>query len=233
MVIFLAAAVCASAHSDEEAQNPAASKPSDVWTQEFGLEKRTLVTTGENRYFVLKPGFQLVLGKGDEKVLITVLNETKKIGEVTTRVIEEREEKNGKVVEISRNYFAICKNTGDVFYFGEDVDTYKDGKIAGHSGAWCAYEKDSKPGMMIPGTPPIGARYYQEIAPGKAMDRAEILSLSETLKTPAGTFENCLKTQETTVLDPKEKEYKTYAPGIGLIQDADLLLIKYGYVTAK
>lgn len=233
LVTLITVAGCTSKKTDQEAQNQTASTPSDTWAQEFNLEKRTLDTTGENRYFVLKPGFQLVLEGDGEKIAITVLDETKQIGEITTRVVEEREEKNGKVVEISRNYFAICRETGDVFYFGEDVDIYKDEKINSHSGAWCAYEGNSKPGMMMPGTPSLGAKYYQEIAPGIAMDRAEIVSLSETLKTPAGTFENCLRTLETSALDPEEKEYNTYAPGIGSIQDEDLLLVKYGYVTGK
>jgi len=34
----------------------------------------------------------------------------------------------------------------------------------------------------------LGSRYYQEIAPGVAMDRAEVLSITDTLATPAGYF---------------------------------------------
>ena len=67
-------------------------------------------------------------------------------------------------------------------------------------------------------------------SPKVAMDRAEVISLNETLKTPAGTFDKCLKTQEGSALEPTEKEFKTYAPGIGLIQDEDLLLTRYGFI---
>ena len=230
LVVLLLVVGCIAMHSDKKAQNKVSSQHSDNWVKEFGIEKRNLATTGENKYFVMQPGFQLMIESEDEKVTITVLDETKEIGKITTRVIEEREEKDGKLAEVSRNYFAICKDTGDVFYFGEDVDVYKDGKIVNHSGKWHAYEGNTKPGMMMPGTPSVGKKYYQEIAPGEAMDRAEIVSTNETLKTPAGTFTNCLKIEETSALNPKEKEYKTYAPGIGLIQDEDLLLTKYGYV---
>jgi hypothetical protein len=87
--------------------------------------------------------------------------------------------------------------------------------------------------MMMPGIPSIGARYYQEIAPGKAMDRAEVVSISETLKTPAGTFTNCLKTEETSAMVPQEKGCKTYAPGIGLIQDEELFLTHYGFLNLR
>jgi len=140
--------------------------------------------------------------------------------------VARREYENGELKEVSRNFFAICKKTGNVFYFGEDVDVYSKGKIVRHSGAWRADGKDSRAGIIMPGTILLGARHYQEIAP-TAMDRAEILSADVTLKTPAGTFRNCLRVEETSGLDPDEKCYKTYAPGIGLIQDEDLLLTEY------
>ena len=85
---------------------------------------------------------------------------------------------------------------------------------------------------MMPKTIHLGSRYYQELAPGIAMDRAEVISLSETLETPSGVFENCLKIAESTALEPG-KEYKMYAAGIGLIKDEDLLLTKYGFVSQK
>jgi len=152
---------------------------------------------------------------------------------VKTRVVEEREWKNGELAEVSRNFFAICEKTKDVFYFGEDVDEYEKGKVVGHSGAWRAGQAGAKAGMMVPGRPAVGMKYYQEVAPKVAMDRAEVASITDQLKTPAGAFTNCLKTQETTPLDPAEKGYKTYAPGIGIIQDEDLLLVKHGFLPAK
>ena len=200
------------------------------WTSSFGQENCTFSSVGKNRFFILEPGHQLVLESRREKVVITVLEQTKKIGSVETRVIEEREEKNGKLVEVSRNFFAICREHGDIFYFGEEVDDYKDGKIVAHSGAWRADEKNSKAGIIMPGTILLGARHYQEIAPN-AMDRAEIIRDDVTMKTPAGTFSNCITVEETSGLDPDEKCYKTYAPNVGLIQDEDLLLT--GYTEAK
>jgi len=196
------------------------------WTESFGQENCTFSSVGRNRFFSLEPGYQLVLESSSEKVVITVLEQTKKIGNVKTRVIEEREEKDGKLAEVSRNFFAICKEHGDVFYFGEEVDDYKDGKIVAHSGAWRADEANSKAGVIMPGTILLGARHYQEIAPN-AMDRAEIISDDVTMETPAGIFKNCIRVEETSGLDPDEKCYKTYAPGVGIIQDEDLLLTRY------
>ena len=44
-----------------------------------------------------------------------------------------------------------------------------------HKGAWLADKNDkngAKAGLMMPGKPKVGMKYYQEIAPGVAMDRA-------------------------------------------------------------
>ena len=200
----------------------------DSFTTEFPVEKDELGPTGRNPYFVLEPGHVSVFEDAKEQLTITVLDETKKVAGVETRVVEERETKNGKLVEVSRNFFAISKRTNSVFYFGEEVDIYKDGKVANHEGAWLAGEKGAKFGLMMPGQVLLKARFYQEIAPKVAMDRAEIVSMTETVKTPAGEFKNCLKIEETTPLEPGVKEYKFYAAGVGLIQDGDLKLVKHG-----
>jgi hypothetical protein len=147
---------------------------------------------------------------------------------VTTRVVEERETKNDKLVEVSRNFFAISKKTNDVYYFGEEVDGHKNGKVVNHEGAWLSGENGAKFGLLMPGTPKVGLKHYQEHAPKAAMDRAEVVSLSESVETPAGKFKDCLKVEETTPLEPGVKEYKYYAPGVGLLRDGSLVLVKYG-----
>jgi hypothetical protein len=226
VIIMLFAAGCAGICSKTTTES--GSKPE--WQEDFGISERSFATTGRNEYFILEPGYRITLENDEEKVVITVLDETRDVNGVATRVVEEREWKNGNLVEVSRNFFALCTKTKDVFYFGEDVDVYKQGKVVGHGGAWLAGSGDAKAGLMIPGTPRVGMKYYQEVAPGVAMDRAEVVSVNETFTTPAGVFNNCLKTKEGTALNPNEKEYKRYAPGIGIIQDSDLLLSKHEFV---
>ena len=204
-----------------------------AFTDTFGVDKADLVATGTNRFFILAPGYQQKFaGKeaGKQTVLtITVLNETKLVDGVDTRVIVEHETADGQVIEISTNYFAISTRTSDVFYFGEDVDMFKDGKVASHAGSWRSGVNGARFGMQMPGTPLLGARYYQEVAPKLAMDRAEVTSLSEKMVTPAGNFENCLKTGESSAIESVREE-KIYAPGIGLIYDGSLKLTQFGYV---
>jgi hypothetical protein len=203
----------------------------DEFQDTFNLEDCELSPNGLNSYFYLEPGYQLTL-EGEEdganiQLIMTVLNETKAVGGVETRVVEERESEDGELIEISRNYFAMCTETEDIFYFGEEVDIYEEGEIAGHEGAWLAGQDGARPGMIIPANPEVGMKYYQEVAPGIAEDRAEIISLDEVVDTPAGKFEKVLKVEETNPLEGNEKEFKFHVPGIGLIQDAELKLVKY------
>jgi hypothetical protein len=201
-----------------------------AWQSEFGIKNCNLQTTGRNTYFVLEPGHQLVLEGGGTKLQVTVLDETKTIDGVATRVVEEREWKDGQLHEIAKNYFAICPQTKDVYYFGEDVDFYENGKVANHDGSWRA-GNGNKPGLFMAGTPKAGMKYYQELAPKVAMDRAEIVSVNETCKTPAGTFSNCLKVKEGSAIELTAVEYKYFAPSIGLIGDDTLKLTRHGPTT--
>ena len=197
-----------------------------AWTRAFNVEPGELVSTGKNPYFVLEPGATLTLSGGQDQLGVTVLKETRTIDGIETRVVEERETNGGALVEVSRNYFAISRRTNSVFYFGEEVDIYRNGKVAGHEGAWLSGQNGARFGLMMPGVPLLGARYYQELAPRVAMDRAEIVGMTDTLVTPAGEFRNVLKIRETTPLEAGASEFKYYAAGVGLVQDGSLKLIK-------
>jgi hypothetical protein len=204
-----------------------AQQPEQVWTEQFGVEPGELTSSGRNPYFILEPGYRLTLEHGDERLVITVLGETKVVDGVETRVVEERESKKDALVEVSRNYYAISKRTNSVYYFGEDTDIYKNGKVTSHEGSWLAGVNGARFGLMMPGTLLLGGRYYEEIAPGVAMDRGQIMSVNGTMTVPAGSFTNVLRVEETTALNRREREYKLYAPGVGLLRDEDLRLVRH------
>ncbi len=189
----------------------------------FNVNKANLGPDGGNKFFSLDVGRQLKFSEGNQRLTITVLDDTRVVDGVTTRVIEEREEEGGQPVEISRNFFAADKSTNDVYYFGEEVDEYKNGQLVSHSGAWLAGKNGARFGLMMPGDAAVGDRYYQEVAPGVAQDRAEHLSIIETVVTPAGTYQNCLHVKETTPIESDVSE-KWYCPGVGLVRDNDAAL---------
>jgi hypothetical protein len=204
------------------------------YTRSFRAENCTFSSTGRNPFFILEPNFQLVLGGEDAgdaaQLMITVLNETREVNGTQARVIEERESVGDDLVEISRNFFAICEETNNVFYFGEEVDIYENGMIVDHEGAWLAGEGTNRAGIIMPGTILLGARYYQEIAPSVALDRAEIIDTGQVVQTPSGDFSDTLITRETTALELDVAELKYYAAGIGLVQEEDLKLEHYGFI---
>ncbi len=203
------------------------------FTSGFDPGSCTFSTTGTNPYFVLEPGFQRTYEGDQDKehvlLTVTVLNDTLMVDGIPTRVIEEREVHDGLLEEVSRNYYAICDWTDSVYYFGEDVDIYdENGDIVSHEGAWHAGENGATPGIVMPGDVLLGQRYVQELAPGVAQDQAETIAMEQTASTPAGDFDRCVLSRETSPLEPGKTEYKLYAPGIGVVQDESLMLTWYG-----
>ena len=193
------------------------------WRDHFEVDKARLRPTGTNAYITMQPGRVLRLKHGNDTLTVTVLPDNEQIDGVTTGVLEERETRNGTLVEVSRNFMATDSNTGDVYYFGEDVDNYKNGKVVNHDSAWRAGAGGARFGLMIPATPSVGQMFYQEIAPKVAMDRVEVVSIDDTVKTPAGAFEHCVHLRETTPLE-RDVSHKYFAPGIGIIKDDEFEL---------
>ncbi len=237
MVLGLAGSSAAYAECDNDSE----------FTRDFRLQDcRGFRTYGANPYFLLIPGYQMVLeGVEDDdgelvdvKAVVSVLRKIERIhipgfGKVLTRIVEEREWVDGELVEVSRNFFAICKKTNSVFYFGEDVDIYEDGEIVAHTGAWRAGENGAMPGIIMPGTFLLGSKYYQEYAPGVAEDRGENVEMGLGVETPAGIFSDCVKVVDTNPLDDvcarEDGDEKIYCPGVGLVQDEELELVDYGF----
>src|SRR5437667_10083692 len=96
-------------------------KAKPEWQEEFGISSCTLQTTGRNEYLILEPGHQLVLEGGGVKLHRTVLNETHTADGVLTRVVAERDWKDGQLYGVARNYCACSDHTKHVSYFGEDA----------------------------------------------------------------------------------------------------------------
>jgi hypothetical protein len=206
------------------------------FTSSFRLQDCEFEARGANPHFILEPERQLVYEGEDEELFITVLEEKRRIRlpidgrphTIRTAVVEEREFEEGEIKEISRNFFAICGGTNDVYYFGEEVDIYEDGEVVSHDGAWLAGQDGALPGILMPGTFLLGSRYFQEIAPGVAQDRAEHVAMGFKVETPAGRFSQCVEVTETSPLEPGAESTKVYCPGVGLVRDNDLELVEIG-----
>jgi len=211
------------------------------FTTDFRLEDCTFSAWGKNPYFSLVPGHELELeGDDDGELLeleIEVLHRTRWVSftlpsrkrmRVNTRVVQETEWVDGELAEISRNFFARCIQTNSIFYFGEEVDIYEDGEIVSHDGAWIAGVNGALPGLIMPGTFLLGSKYYQEIAPGVALDQGTNTAMGLTVEVEAGTFHNCVEVIDTNGLNPGGSgDTKIYCPGIGLVIDEAAELTEY------
>lgn len=235
VMALLAGAVAARGAEDQE-----------EFTSEFDVERCTWSGNSDaNPFFSLRPGHQNVLAGEEEddgevvevEAIVTVLAERERIVfhaasgkrvSLLARVVEERESVDGELAEVSRNFFALCRETRDVFYFGETVDNYEDGEIVNHNGAWRAGKNGALPGIIMPGRFLLGSRYFQEIAPGVALDRGENTAMGLDVTTEAGTFHDCVEVVDTNALNPEsEGDVKVYCPGIGIVRDEDLELVEF------
>lgn len=215
----------------------------DGFTKDFPVASCQFASVGGNPYFPLIPGRQTYFSNATcvaagkcaelEELWITVEDDTRRISiplgrssrTVHARVMEERETEDGELKEISRNYLAECRPMRDVYYFGEEVDIYEDGKIVSHDGAWLAGRRGARPGILMPEDGfMLGSRYYQELAPDVALDRAEHKRAGFSVHVPAGQFDDCLAVDETTPLEPGSVSKKTYCRNVGLVRDGELEL---------
>lgn len=177
-----------------------------------------------NPYLPLASLRQDVLENRNERVERTVksdVHKTFKIGDLTVAAlaVEDREfDARGDLTEVTLDYFAQ-DDEGNVYYLGEDVDEYKDGKISGHSGAWLLGRDTQIPGLLMPAHPKVGHRFRSEDVPKITRELDEIISVSETVTVPAGTWTNCVKIEEKA--SAGATEYKLYAPGVGCVKEVE------------
>ena len=67
----------------------------------------------------------------------------------------------------------------------------------------------------------LGDFYRQRSSLGTAEDIAEATGLNESVTVPFGSFTNCLKTDETSPLEPDALEHKFYEAGVGNVLTID------------
>jgi len=158
-----------------------------------------------------------------------VLDKPGQVSGVPVTVVDVREFEDGELVEHTRDYYA-SDETGGVRYMGEAVEDIEGGKVVGHEGQWLAGQGNAKPGIFMPADPKVGDSFEQERTPGVAEDRSKVVAVGLTVTTPAGRFDDCIKTKDFAPLD-KNTEFKYYCAGVGLVReqspDARLDLVRY------
>jgi hypothetical protein len=152
-----------------------------------------------------------------ERTLMPQKHRLFKVGdqEVDALVVEDRVFANGELDEVALDYYAQDDN-GTVYYFGEDVSEYPNGKV-NHEGSWLFGKDTPVPGVMLPAIPKVGVKFKVEDVSKDISEDDEVVSVHETVKVPAGTFKDCIKIEER--LGDGATEYKYYAKGVGIVRE--------------
>lgn len=183
------------------------------------IDTANFVPLVDNRLYPLKPGtvleYTVTKEGGTEKVVITVMHETKKILGVSTTVVHDLVSQGGHVTEDTWDWYSQDRE-GNVWYFGEATTKTEGGKSS-TEGSWEAGVNGAKAGVIMEAHPKVGDNYRQEYAPGVAEDRAEILSLNESVTVRKGSFTGCVKTKDYSPLKPDLVENKVFCPGVGQV----------------
>jgi hypothetical protein len=176
-----------------------------------------------NPRFPLSPGamYAYADSAGAETDTMTVLRETEEIVGVHATVVSDRAFHHGRLVEETRDYYAQDK-AGNVWYLGEDTHELKDGKVTSSEGSWRWGRDGGLPGIVMWASPKPGDPYRQEYLKGHAEDMARVVESGVTVSVPGGRFSNCLATEEWSPLEPKARERKLYAPGVGLVEERSI-----------
>jgi hypothetical protein len=177
-----------------------------------------------NPYFPLTPGKTYIYEgqtlQGFEHSEFEVTRNTKVILGVTCVEVRDTVKHDGVLTEDTLDWFAQDKE-GNVWYFGENTHELEDGLITTIDGTFMAGVNGDKPGIIMKALPKVGDFYRQEFSLANAEDLAETLSVHEKVTMNAGTFTDCVKSQETTPLETDLLEHKFYCPGIGNVLTVD------------
>jgi hypothetical protein len=180
------------------------------------LDPADFATHIDNPYWPMAPGSKWIYREGKQRVEVTVTDKTKEIAGIEARVVHDIVTKNGETVEDTFDWYAQDKS-GNVWYLGEDTKEYENGKLVSTEGSWEHGVDGAQAGILLSADPEVGMTYRQEYYKGEAEDTGEVLSLDARASVPYGSFENLLRTKDTTPLDPDLVENKFYAKDVGPI----------------
>ena len=144
-------------------------------------------------------------------------NQSINISGALTTHIEVLSYSDGELAERTKDYFAQGKD-GWVYYFGEDVDEFEEGKVL-HTGSWKVGWNETDPQKFVPPFPAQGGeRFNQESVADVAVEEVEVVAVDETVETPAGTFTQSLHWKEHDPISDTDAE-KWHAPGVGMVRE--------------
>ena len=115
----------------------------------------------------------------------------------------------------------IAQDTaGTVYYFGEDVNEYAPHKPISHEGQWRLGRDTRTPGILMPAHPKLGDSYKSEDVPGITHETDHVVAVGQNQRVAGHRYHHVIRIRENAG-PPPEVEFKTYAPGTGVITEAN------------
>jgi hypothetical protein len=124
-----------------------------------------------------------------------------------------------RVIEKTVDYFAQ-DTAGTVYYLGEDVNEYAPHKPVSHEGQWRLGRDTQTPGILMPAHPKLGDSYKSEDVPGVTHETDHVVAVGRNERVAGHRYHHVITVRENAG-PPPEVEYKTYAPGTGVITEAN------------
>jgi hypothetical protein len=183
------------------------------------------VTTIDNPYFPLTPGTTRIYvaqtAHGVVSNVVATTHNTVVILGVTCVEVHDVVYTDGEVTEDTLDWFAQDRD-GNVWYFGENTLEIAGGLVVSIEGSFKAGVDGARPGIIMKAHPTIGDYFRQEFVLGQGEDVEEVIGLNESVTVPYGSFNHCVKVQETTALEPDTIVHDFYAPGIGPVLSIEM-----------
>ncbi|TMC21220.1 MAG: hypothetical protein E6J34_10290 [Chloroflexi bacterium] len=183
------------------------------------LNPANFVATITNPYLPLKPGTTFISEGTVDGVKVhrevTVTSDTKVIDRATCIAVKQKVWSNGKLAEETTNWYAQDQDQ-TVWHLGAEVKAYQKG-VTSTQGSWEAGVNGATPGITMPGKPTRDVSYYTEYLKGETEDMDQVVSLTEAVTIPYGSFSKVIKIKESSQLTPGVIKYKYYAQNVGLI----------------
>jgi hypothetical protein len=180
----------------------------------------------DHRWLPMLPGTRLIyegatVVDGEDiphRVVTTVTDLTKMIGEVRTLVLWEEDYEVDQLVEAELAFFAQ-DDAGNVWLMGEYPEEYVKGELVA-TPAWISGLQDARPGILIPADPQPGTPSYSQ-GWGPAVewyDRGQVSEGGLSDCVPAGCYEEIVAIDEFGLTEPNFFQVKYYAPGVGVVR---------------
>jgi len=190
-------------------------RDSSAWT------KANLTPSAAN-LFISSPASVPISGRpGDGWV--APCSRHQEIDGVETRVVEEREEKNGKLAEVSPELLRHRHRPQGRLLTSARKWILQERPSRGSRGGLAFGRGRARFGLIMP-VNQSGRPLLSGDRPSSGMDRAELISLAATNEDTAGTFDKCLHVTETSPLESGTSASGTWPHG--LVRDDELLLTK-------